>query len=142
MKPLELEEGIKFNGTFDSMKRKVQRVTIYRAMVTPEECHQRMLLELQRDKILTNKLFVVVQGEQDFEMKELNITVKQATHLLMSCNHDFGVFVQKLLCVKHGQLALRNLTHKVFDPTKSLAIKAMGSTVTDEKERAPARNTN
>ena len=45
----------------------------------------------------------------DFERKEMNITIKQATNLLMKVKHDFRQFVSELICVKHGIITLRNL---------------------------------
>ena len=48
----------------------------------------------------------------------MNITVKQATNLLIKVKHDFRQFVSELLCVKSGKISLRHLTFKVFDPTQ------------------------
>lgn len=59
-----------------------------------------LLLELQRDLDIQNKLFIVVKGEMQFERKEMNITIKQATNLLMKVQHDFRRFVSELICVK------------------------------------------
>ena len=59
----------------------------------------------------------MVKGEEDYQSKEFNITVKQATNLLVKCKHDFRQFVSELLCVKQGTIAIRNLSFKVFDPT-------------------------
>lgn len=53
----------------------------------------------------------------EFERKEMNITLKQATNLLMKVKHDFRQFVSELICVKHGIITLRNLYRQVFDPT-------------------------
>lgn len=61
------------------------RVTIFRAQIAPETQAGPLplLLELQRDYVVTNKLFIVIRGTQEFEIKEFNITLKQATNLLM-----------------------------------------------------------
>ena len=68
-------------------------------------------LELQRDLKVTNKLFIVLQDENGFEdPRELWITLKQATNLLIKVKHDFKAFVEELLCVKHHFFALRNLS--------------------------------
>ena len=75
-----------------------------------------MRIELQRDLNVTNKLFILIKGVEDFQEREFNITLKQATNLLIKCNHDFSLFVAELLCVKNGKIALRNLSTKVFDP--------------------------
>ena len=72
---LTQDESILFNHTFDSM-RSPTRVTIYRANITPEENKVPLLLEIQRDLQITNKLFIIVQGAMEFERKEMNITLK------------------------------------------------------------------
>jgi hypothetical protein len=60
---------------------------------------------------VTNKLFIIVQEEDGIGVKrELNITLKQATNLLIKAKHDFQFFVEELLCLKHGQIAVRNLS--------------------------------
>jgi len=52
------------------------------------------------------------------DSRELHITLKQATNLLMKVKHDFRAFCEELLFVKHGQIALRNLSFQVLDPTQ------------------------
>lgn len=44
------------------------------------------------------------------------MTLKQATNLLIKCDHDFRVFVGEILFVKNGQICMKNLGTKVFDP--------------------------
>ena len=78
-----------------------------------------MIVELQRDLTVTNKLFIEVQAEDKMDVKrELNITLKQATNLLIKVKHDFKAFVSDLLCVRHGQLAIKNMSFQVFDTTQ------------------------
>lgn len=66
---------------------------------------------------ITNKLFIVLQDADSNSSRELNITLKQATNLLIKVEHDFSRFVTELLCVKHGHIAIKNLSFKVFDTT-------------------------
>ena len=52
---------------------------------------------------ITNKLFIVLSAEDGLDQRrELHITLKQATNLLIKVKHDFKAFVEDLLCVKHG----------------------------------------
>jgi hypothetical protein len=44
--------------------------------------------------------------------------MKQATNLLMKCNHDFRLMVAELLEVKHGRISLRNMVQDTFNPVK------------------------
>jgi mannose-6-phosphate isomerase-like protein (cupin superfamily) len=118
---LAQDDTINFDGTFDSL-RSPTRITLYRAQVTPEETLVPLLLELQRDLEITNKLFIVVQGEMQFERKEMHITIKQATNLLMKVQHDFRKFVSELICVKQGVLTLRNLYKQVFAPSQAQGL--------------------
>jgi hypothetical protein len=115
--PLALDDAINFDGTFDSISSP-NRVTIYRAQIAPDTPAGPLplLLELQRDYVVTNKLFIVIRGMQDYK-KEFNITLKQATNLLIKVQHDFRRFVGELICVRQGQLSLRDLTKSVFAPT-------------------------
>ena len=71
-----------------------------------------MILELQRDMKVTNRLFIVTREVDDNagEKRELFITLKQATNLLIKVKHDFQKFVTELLFMKHGQIAIRNLS--------------------------------
>ena len=117
VQPLEQDEGILYMGTFESSKKN-SRITLYRARITPDETQVPMELELQRDINIQNKLFIVLRGIEEYQIKELNITLKQATNLLIRCKHDFRQFVSELLCVKQGEIAVRNLSFKVFDPTQ------------------------
>ena len=65
-----------------------------------------------------NKLFIMLQAEDGMDVRrELHITLKQATNLLIKVKHDFKAFVKDLLCVKHGQLTIKNMSFQVFDPT-------------------------
>lgn len=95
-------------------------MTIYRARVTPEETRIPVILELQRDMKVTNRLFIVLHDADDSigEKRELFITLKQATNLLIKVKHDFQKFVTELLFIKNGQIAIKNLSFNVFDPTK------------------------
>ena len=115
------DDVLNFDGTFDSL-RSPTRVTLYRAQITPEETLVPLLLELQRDLEVTNKLFIVVQGELQFERKEMHITIKQATNLLMKVQHDFRKFVSELICVRQGVLTLRNLYKQVFAPSQAQGL--------------------
>lgn len=51
-----------------------------------------------------------------FDFKEYSITLKQATNLLVKCNHDWRDFVAEILTVQDGKVHLRNLITKVFNP--------------------------
>lgn len=63
------------------------------------------MLELQRDKSIPNRVFIVIQNPQiSFDLKEFYISFKQATNLLMKCNHDFRLMVSELLCVRNGKI--------------------------------------
>ena len=117
------DENIQYKGIFDSQKR-LDRLTIYRAKVFTEEMSIPVLLELQRDMKVTNRLFIMLHefddpfGEDTIGSKrELFITLKQATNLLVKVKHDFEKFVTDLLYIKHNQIAIRNLSSQVFDPT-------------------------
>ena len=58
-----------------------------------------------------NKLFLQLQDEDGMgEKRELYITLKQATNLLIKAKHDFRVFCEELFYVKQGQIAARNLS--------------------------------
>lgn len=58
----------------------------------------------------TNVLFIVVQNPLlDFDRKEFEITLKQATNLLVKCKHDFSKFVADLLVVKDGEIRVRDM---------------------------------
>lgn len=52
-------------------------------------------------------------------MKEFYISFRQATSLLLKCEHDFRLMVGELLCVRDGKIALRNLTLDTFNPVKA-----------------------
>ena len=44
---------------------------------------------------------IVVQDVEDpYIVKEMSITMKQATNLLMKCEHSFKEFVGELLCIR------------------------------------------
>ena len=63
------------------------------------------MLELQRDKSMSNRVFIVIQNPKiSFDLKEFYISFKQATNLLMKCNHDFRLMVCELLCVRNGKI--------------------------------------
>jgi len=51
------------------------------------------------------------------EKRELYITLKQATNLLIKAKHDFRIFCEELLYIKHGIIAARNLVCAVLAPT-------------------------
>lgn len=77
------------------------------------------MLELQRDKKIQNRVYIVVQNPKvQYDIKEFYISFKQATNLLVKCNHDFRMMVGELLCVRHGKIGLRNLTLDTFNPVK------------------------
>lgn len=38
--------------------------------------------------------------------------------MLVKVKHDFKALVKELLCVKHGQIAIKNMSFQVFDPTQ------------------------
>jgi len=92
--------------------KRPNRLTIYRARVTSEEMRIPIILELQRDMKVTNRLFIVSREADDNtgEKRELFITLKQATNLLIKVKHVFQKFVTELLFIKHGQIAIRNLS--------------------------------
>lgn len=113
---LSSDESINYDGTIESMKKQ-NRIVIFRAKVTPVETGVTVHLELQRDLSITNKLFIMLTDPNSVK-RELYITLKQATNLLIKVEHDFSKFVSELLCVKHGQVTIKNLSSKVFDPTK------------------------
>lgn len=113
---LSRDEGIKYKGTFDSMNR-TNRTTLFQALITPDEFRYPLMLELQRDKSLTNRIYIVIQNPKvTYDLKEFHISIKQATNLLMKCNHDFRQMVSELLCVRHGKIGLKNLTLDTFNP--------------------------
>ena len=55
------DESIVYNQTFESL-RSPTRITLYRANITPEETKIPLLLEIQRDLQILNKIFIVIQG--------------------------------------------------------------------------------
>jgi predicted lipoprotein len=72
---LHQDSGIKYTGTFESVKRDT-RVTLYRAKVSPDG-GKRLLLEVQKDKIKDNSIFIAVQNPTvQVDFKEFEITVK------------------------------------------------------------------
>lgn len=78
-----------------------------------------LMLELQRDKVQSNRIFIVIQNPKvQYDLKEFHISMKQATNLLMKCNHDFRLMVAELLEVKHGRISLRNMVQDTFNPVK------------------------
>lgn len=109
------DSGIKFNGTFASMKR-TGRITLYKAKIAPDG-QRNLLLEVQRDTALVNQIFIVIQNPVlQYDQKEYSITLKQAANLLVKCNHQWKEFVAEILTLKDGQVQLRNLVTKVFNP--------------------------
>ena len=52
------------------------------------------------------------------EKRELHITLKQATNLLIKAKHDFRVFCEELFYIKQGMIAAKNMSMQVFDPTQ------------------------
>lgn len=44
------------------------------------------------------------------------VTLKQATGLLMKCNHDFRLMLAQMLCVKDGKIVLRDLVRQAYKP--------------------------
>ena len=70
--------------------RRPDRLTIYRAKVFPERPLEPLRLELQRDMKVTNKLFILLHSIDGlYQERELYITLKQATNLLIKVKHDF-----------------------------------------------------
>ncbi len=68
----------------------LNRLTIYRARIISHQLPVPTILELQRDMKVTNKLFLTLQEEDGMGIKrELHITLKQATNLLVKAKHDF-----------------------------------------------------
>jgi hypothetical protein len=54
---------------------------------------------------MSNRVFIVIQNPKiSFDLKEFYISFKQATNLLMKCNHDFRLMVCELLCVRNGKI--------------------------------------
>jgi hypothetical protein len=65
---LSNDQGIKFNGTFDSMRRD-QRVNIFESTITPDESNENLTIYLQRDRIHVNRLFILIQNPKlEFEL--------------------------------------------------------------------------
>ena len=96
-------------SAFDS--RRPDRLTIYRAKVFPERPLEPLRLELQRDMKVTNKLFIMLHSIDGLDQeRELYITLKQATNLLIKVKHDFQAFVSELLTIKHRQVTIKNLS--------------------------------
>ena len=56
---LTRDEGIRYKGTFDSMSR-LNRTTLFQALITPDEFRYPLMLELQRDKQLTNRIYIII----------------------------------------------------------------------------------
>ena len=71
-------------------------------------------VHVQRDD---KKMYIIVQDPSRLIMtqaKEMALTVKQATQLLMYCHNDFHVFIGEVLTIKHDQVTLRDV-NKVKD---------------------------
>jgi hypothetical protein len=56
-------------------------------------------------------------------MQEFYITIKQATELLMKCNHDFRTMISELLCVKDGKIVMKNFASKLLLPQRNESKK-------------------
>ena len=97
---------------FESSQKKLNRLTLYLGRIVPDDTKiQPTIVELQRDMQVKNKLFLLLQEEDGMgEKRELHITLKQATNLLIKAKHDFRVFCEELFYVKQGQIAARNLS--------------------------------
>lgn len=66
----------------------------------PTDTHDVLDVYLQRDKVHLNRVYILVRNQKyEFEIQEFYITMKQATELLIKCNHDFRTMVSELLCV-------------------------------------------
>ena len=119
---LTRDEGIKYKGTFDSMNR-TNRTALFQALITPDEFRYPLMLEIQRDKSMSNRIYIVIQNPKlAYDIKEFHISLKQATNLLMRCNHDFRLMVSELLCIRNGKISLRNLVLDTFNPNKDKQI--------------------
>ncbi len=100
------------------MKR-TQRMTIFESQITPDGSEDLLNVYLQRDKAHVNRLFILLKNQRyEFEMQEFHITIKQATELLIKCNHDFRMMVSELLCVTEGRIVLRNIAQKLLLPKR------------------------
>ena len=77
------------------------------------------IVELQRDMQVKNKLFIMLREEDGMmPSRELHITLKQATNLLIKAKHDFRVFCEELFFVNQGIIAAKHMSFKVLDPTQ------------------------
>jgi hypothetical protein len=56
---LHHDEGIRYDGTIESMKRS-ERVTIYESSITPDESDDLFNVYLQRDRVYVNRLFILI----------------------------------------------------------------------------------
>ena len=92
--------------------RKFQRITLYQAKLeinsddfsmTRLKMESSLILNVhvQRDD---KKMYIIVQDPSRLIMtqaKEMALTVKQATQLLMYCHNDFHIFIGEVLTIKH-----------------------------------------
>lgn len=66
-----------------------------------------------------NRVFIVVQNPKvPSDISEMYISLKQATGLLMKCNHDFRLMIAELICVNEGKIVLRDLIRQAYQPMK------------------------
>lgn len=56
---LSQDDGIRYKGTFDSLSRQ-NRVTLFQALIKPDEFEFPRMVELQRDKVHVNRVFIVI----------------------------------------------------------------------------------
>lgn len=70
-----------------------------------------MMLEIQRDTSLKNRIFIVIKNpSNETDNLQFDISLKQATNMLIKCHHDFRQMVSMLLCVKDGKICMKNMT--------------------------------
>ena len=73
---LTRDDGIRYKGTFDSMSRET-RVTLFQALITPDQFKYPLMLEIQRDRENLSRVFIVVQNPKvQFDMKEFYISFR------------------------------------------------------------------
>ena len=77
------------------------------------------MIELQRDKVHVNRVFIVIQNPKvPSDISEMYISLKQATGLLMKCNHDFRRMIAELICVHEGRIVLRDLARQAYNSSR------------------------
>ena len=108
------------------MPLKPERVVLYKAYMAKNFARAPLLLEIQRDPAQTNNLFFATYDPQGYRIAEYSVSLKQATNLLIKCQHDFSELVKALFCVKDGRICQRTVS-------QALKMAEFNSLVTAKK---------